>query len=273
MDDELPGGVWRLDPAMGHRLRLQRVRKALEAGDPEAAAQEAEELLDEAPEHPDALFLLGEALLDLGDFELALTTFQQRVALDGGDIDSLLGLGIAAFQNCELQLAVETLREVIRLEGDLAEAHYYLGLALERRPGHSRESLNELMAAYQLSPKRFPLPRDLSHADWQDLVAGAVARLPEKLHPFYSNLPFTIEDLPELDELRRHDPPLPPTIAALHTGEPPEDRDPWDHRPQNIRLFARNLARAPTPEDLIEQLRQALLDEAQHWLGIGPEEL
>jgi len=273
MDDELPGGVWRLDPAMGQGLRLQRVRKALETGDLESAVQEAEELLDEAPRHPEALFLLGEALLELGDYEVALTTFQQRVAIDGGDVSSLLGLGIAAFQICELQLSVETTREVIRLEPDLAEAHYYLGLALERLSGHSGESLNELMAAYQLSPKQFPLPRDLSRADWQDLVAGAVARLPERLHPFYSSLPFTIEDLPTLDELRQHDPPLPPTIAAMHTGEPPEDCDPWEHRPDNIRLFARNLARAPTPEELVDQLRQALLDEAQHWLGIGPEEL
>ncbi|MEM6930325.1 MAG: tetratricopeptide repeat protein [Myxococcota bacterium] len=273
MDDELPGGVWRLDPDLGQGLRLQRVRKSLEAGELEAAVQEAEELLDEAPQHPDALFLLGEALLELGDYELAMTTFQQRVALDGGDVDSLLGLGIAAFQTCDLQLSIETTREVIRLEPELAEAHYYLGLARERVSGQSRASLTELMAAYQLSPKRFPLPRDLSHADWQDLVAGAVARLPEKLHAFYSNLPFTIEDLPELDELRAHDPPLPPTIAALHTGEPTEGKDAWEHRPESIRLFARNLARAPTPDELIDVLRQALLDEAGHWLGISPEEL
>lgn len=273
MDDELPGGVWRLDPMTGVGLRLQRVRKALEQGEVEAAVQEAEELLDEAPDHPEGLLLLGDALLELGDYELALRTFQQRVGIDGGDVDSLLGLGIAAFHVCDLQLSIETTREVIRVEPELAEAHYYLGLALERIPGRSSESLNELMAAYQLSPKRFPLPRDLTQADWQELVAGAVARLPEKLHGFYSDLPFTIEDLPDLDELRRHDPPLPPTIAAMHTGEPPEDQDPFEHRPEMIRLFARNLARAPTPEDLIDQLKQALLDEAQHWLGTSPEEL
>jgi len=273
VDDELPGGVWRLDPTTGQGLRLRRVRKARDAGEFEAAVQEAEELLDDVPQHAEALFLLGEALLELGDYELALEAFRQRVAIDGGDADSLLGLGIAAFQLCDLQQSIETTREVIRLEPDQAEAHYYLGLALERIPGHSRESLNEQMAAYQLSPKRFPLPRDLSHADWQDLVAGAVARLPEKLHAFYSNLPFTIEDLPELEELRTHDPPLPPTIAALHTGEPPEEDDPWEHRPTSTRLFARNLARSPTPEELIDQLRQALLDEAVHWLGIAPEEL
>ena len=273
MDDELPGGVWRLDPDLGQGLRLQRVQKALDSGEIEAAIQEAEELLDEAPAHPEALFLLGEALLELGDFELAKRAFEQRVAIDGGDVDSLLGLGIAAFQTCDLQRSIESTQEVIRLEPDQAEAHYYLGLALERVPGKSRASLNELMAAYQLAPKRFPLPRDLSHADWQDLVAAAVARLPEQLHDFYSNLPFTIEDLPELDELRGHDPPLPPTIAALHTGEPPVDRDPYEHRPVSIRLFARNLARAPTPEELVEQLRQALLDEARHWMGLAPEEL
>ncbi|MEN0061795.1 MAG: tetratricopeptide repeat protein [Myxococcota bacterium] len=273
MDDELPGGVWRLDPDLGQDLRLQRVRKALTDGEFEAAVQEAEELLDEAPQHNEALFLLGEALLELADYELALKTFRQRVAIDGGDVDSLLGLGIAGFQTCDLQLAIETLREIIRMEPDQAEAHYYLGLALERIPGQSRESLNEQMAAYQLSPKRFPLPRDLSHTDWQDLVAAAVARLPERLHAFYSNLPFAIDDLPGLEELQAHDPPLPPTIAALHVGDPPEDGDPWTERPKSIRLFARNLARAPTPEDLIEQLQQALLDEASHWLGLGVEEL
>ena len=61
MDDEVQGG-WRIDDATRQALRLDRVRKALDKSDWPGAVLEVEELLDETPDHPEALFLLAEAL-------------------------------------------------------------------------------------------------------------------------------------------------------------------------------------------------------------------
>ncbi|MBX2798106.1 MAG: tetratricopeptide repeat protein [Myxococcales bacterium] len=272
MDDELPGGVWRVDADTQQSLRLERIRTALDDGAWEEAALEAEELLDEAPQHPEGLFLLGEALLELADFELARACYEQRVRLDGGDSPSLLGLAISAFQSCDLPVAVETAREVVRRQPDNAEAHYYLGLALERQPGRMTEALTELSAAAQLDPDLFPLPMQLRDKDWEEVVGAAVMRLHPRLQTFYKAIHFRLEDLPAVQELRDHDPPLPPTIGAMYVGQPP-DGDPWHELPSAVRLFARNLGRASTPEDLVGQLSRALQEEALDWLGLSLEEL
>jgi tetratricopeptide (TPR) repeat protein len=275
MDDELPGGIWRIDAETRAGLRLKRVRAAIDHGEWEAAILEAEELLDEEPRHPEALFLLGEALLETADFELARAAYEQRVRLDGGDTPALLGLAIASFQTCDLPRAIENAREVARRTPDNAEAHYYLGLALERLPGRAAEALTSLSAASHLDPERFPLPMQLDDEDWQHLVGAAVMRLHPRLRAFYSELQFRLEDLPSLVELQSHEPPLPPTIGALYKGEPPDldTEDPWEHRPEAIRLFARNLARAPSTESLLERLTHALQEEALDWLGVSLDDL
>ena len=271
MDDELPGGVWRVDEATRSDMRLTRIRRALDEGAWERAVVEAEELLDEEPSHPQGLFLLGEALLELADFELARLCYQQRVDLDGGDPASLLGLAISAFQSCDLDVAIETAREVVRRDPGNAEAHYYLGLALERLPGRGSEAMGALSAAAQLEPARYPLPMQLDLESWKEAIHSALDVLPTRLQLFYDGLDFRLEDLPDLEELRAHDPPVPPTVGAMYVGEPPEEAG--TGQPSAIRLFLRNLGRSPTPEDLVEQLAAALTDEALHWLGLPPEAL
>ena len=275
MDDELPGGIWRIDADTRAGLRLQRVRSAIEQGEWETAIVEAEELLDEEPKHPEALFLLGEALLETADFELARAAYEQRVRLDGGDTPALLGLAIASFQTCDLPSAVENAREVARRQPDSGEAHYYLGLALERMPGRAVEALTELTAAAHLDPERFPLPMQLEDADWQSLVSAAVLHLHPRLQALYTAVQFRLEDVPSLVELQTHDPPLAPTIGALYVGEPPEldTEDPWERPPEAIRLFARNLARAPSTEALLERLTHALQEEALDWTGANLDDL
>jgi len=273
MDDELSGGPWRIHTDTRTGLRLERIRGAMSDGEWGTAIVEAEELLDEAPQHPEALFLLAEALLEEGDFELARTAYEQRVRLSGDHTPSLLGLAITAFQTCMLTTAVETAREVVRREPGNAEAHYYLGLALERLPGHGTEGLMSLSAAANLEPERFPLPMQLGEDEWQELVTAAVIRLHPRLREFYTQVQFRLEDLPSLDELRTHDPPLPPTLGALYTGTPPNEQSGWEQLPQTVRLFARNLGRAPSPDDLITQLSLALQEEALEWVGASIEDL
>lgn len=274
-DDGLPDGVWRLDDETRQGMRVSRIREALAEEAYDLAVTEAEELLDEVPAHAEGLFLLGEALLHLADFEIARMCYERRIEVDGGDTSTWLGLAIAAFQSCDLDTAVQHAQRVVQAAPDNAEAHYYLGLGLERMPGRATDAMAHLTAAMQLEPDRFPLPMQLDADDWRRVVYGALNTLHPQLQRFYVGMDFRLEDLPPLEELRANDPPLPPMVGAMYVGDPPalQGDAPATERPEAMRLFTRNLGRSPTEDDLVDQLGMALHDEAVHWLGLTPEDL
>jgi tetratricopeptide (TPR) repeat protein len=271
MDDGVVGGAWSIDPETRTALRLGKIRSAVKECAWNEAILEAEELLDEHPDHPEALFLLGEALLEIGDWELAFEVYDHRVSLDGGDAESLVGLAIACFHLCDLPGATTAAREAVRRDPGNAEAHHTLGLALERSPGRQSEALTELTAAAHLDPARFPLPLRLRPTDWEGLITKAVSSLPPRIQAFYEQIPFRVEELPALDDLKGAWPPLSPTVGALYVGNPPEVEDPFEIRPEAVRLFERNLARAGSMEAITVELANALHDEALDWLGEDPE--
>ncbi|MEQ1570679.1 MAG: tetratricopeptide repeat protein [Myxococcota bacterium] len=269
MDDGVVGGAWSIEPETRTALRLEQVRHAVRECAWSDAILEAEELLDEYPEHPEALFLLGEALLEVGDWELARRVYDHRVGLDGGDTASLVGLAISSFHLCDLPASIEAAREAVRQDSGNAEAHHYLGLALERIPGQQTEALAELTASAHLDPARYPLPLTLRPSEWADVIAQAVDTLPSRIQEFYAKVPFRVESLPDLDELRSVDPPLSPTVGALYVGTPPEE--PSDALPEAVRLFERNLSRAGSVEAITTELAHALHDEALDWMGEDDE--
>ena len=273
MDDEAVTG-WHLPPEQQRALRLQKIRQALDTGDAFGAAGEAEELLDEDPEHTEGLYLLGEAMLAIGDAESAADVYGHYLELvGGGDPNGLLGLAVARFETCDLPGAVEAAREAVRLSPELAGAHYYLGLALERLPGRSGESLASLAAANQLHPAAFPFPLELSERDWDEALAAAVASLLPSLQEFWNGIAVRYLVFPALEELRRTTPPITPTVTGLYEGTPPEEGDPWRERPRSLRLFTGNLSRCNSLDEVIDQIGRTLEHEALDWLGIAPEDL
>lgn len=271
MDDGLAQGAWRIDADTRTAMRLDRVRAASRDCAWRDVILEAEELLDEVPDHPEALGLLGEALLEVSDWELADQVFDHRLSLDGGDPDALSGRAASAFHLADLSTATECAREAIRRDPGNARGHYHLGLALERIPGRGGDAATELMAAAQLDPARFPLPVVVKHAEWEGLIGRAVAQLPGRLQAFYRNVAFRVEDLPDLDELLDHTPPLSPGVGALYVGRPPDA--PFDQPPTAIRLFARNLCRSGSTDAAVVELVHALREEALDWLGLDLESL
>lgn len=274
-DDGLPGGVWRIDDEVREEMRVARIEEALRLEQWDAAVVEAEELLDESPSHPDGLFLLGEALLHVADFELARRCYEQRLALHGAHVESMLGIAVAAFQSCDVDTATAMAQDVVQRAPDLAEAHFYLGLSLEHQPGRATEAWNALAAANQLAPDRFPLPRPLDEEGWRRVIYRALQALHPLLQRFYVGMDFRLEDLPSLEELRAHDIPLPPTVAAMYVGTPPavSAEDTAIERPVAMRLFTRNLGRSLDEDHLVDQLGLALHDEALHWLGMTEQDL
>jgi tetratricopeptide (TPR) repeat protein len=280
MDDALAQGAWQIDPDTRLLLRLDQVRTAMRDGAWREVILEAEELLDESPHHPEALFLLGEALLEIGDWVLAREVYDHRVSLGGDPIQlapALTGLALSSFHLADLPAAIESAREAIRLEAGNAEAHHVLGLALEQTPRRIQEALAELTAASHLDPVQFPLPISLKAAEWREVIERAMATLPAKLQQFYADIPFELEELPDLEELRKSDPPLSPSRTVLAEGTPPdlgaEVEDAFEVRPPSVRLYTRNLGRAGSVDAIVSELTFSLREEALDWLGVEIEDL
>lgn len=272
MDDEVASGVWSLDPDTRLGLRLDRVREAVGEADWPMVVAEAEELLDEAPDHPEALGLLATALLELGDAESASEAFEDHIRAAGPDALMLSGLAIARFEACDIMGSIEAAREAVRLDGSLAESHYTLGLSLDRM-GDGAEAAQCFAIARMLDPAAYPLPMELTTADVQSALAAALATAHPDIAEFWAEVPVRIEEEPSLAELTASPPPLPPTVAGLYAGNPPADPASMHRRPTALRLFRKNLARCATTEEVIEQLAQVLRQEALDWLGLPPERL
>lgn len=269
MDDDLPAGIWSIDPDTRGALRLERAHRFFRGDDWVEAIIELEELLDEEPDHVEALFLLGEASLECGESALARHAYERVVALTGGDATSLLGLAISRFDTCDLIGAVEAARASIRSDPSRAEAHWYLGLALERLPQGTTEAMTALTAAHQLDPGRFPTRLRIDDRTWMALISEAMDALPPALQALWQDIPIRIEDWPALDELRAQEPPIPPTVACLYLGTPPADEDPFEVRPEALRLFRRNLERAADLPEVVERIGSALQSEGMDWLGVS----
>lgn len=266
MDDDVPLGTWAIDPEVRASLRIDKVRRAADQGDWAEVALEAEELLDEQPDHPEALFLLGEALLELGQPEVAVEAYTQRARVGDEQPEVLLGLGIATYEVCEVERSIECLREVVRQVPDHAEAHFTLGLALEAL-GRDAAAAAAFQAAALLQPDAYPSPMQLQAAEWRTALKEAVASLDPEQQAVLDGVGVELLDRPDLDELRGHTPPLPPSIAAMLDGDPGDDPELVEH-PTGLRVFTRVLARQPTYDDLVHALTQALHIETADWLGL-----
>lgn len=268
MDDAVPG-TWQLDPDTRLGLRLKRLRSSLEEGAFGEAVLEAEELLDEEPDYPDALYLLGEALLDGGDPEGAVMAFSRHVQLVGDDTESLLRLGLARYEICDLPGAEEATREVVRRRPDYALGQYQLSLIFEAQE-RKTESLSALMLANRLEPSTFPLPNLWTAEQWQEAIADAVVLLHPRLRRLWADVPMHLLESPSLEELCQADPPLSPrTVGMIHAPQGPTEVD----RPQSMRFFQRNLNKAADYEELVDWVTTALEHEACAWLGLAPEDL
>jgi len=275
MDDEIQQG-WTLDPETRTLMRLDHLRKLIETMAWHAAALEAEELLDETPDHVEAMELLAKAQLGMMDAEGAVLTWEQVHLLDPSPRpDRLAGMAMARFDTCDLVGAVEAARESVRLDPGLAEAHFVLGLALERLPGRSVQAATALIAANRLDPLAYPFPVRLDAKGWEQALTTAMLQVPDPVRELWEGVPVRLPPHPDLEMLRSNQPPLSPRIPGMFQGHPPSMaaepvEDPWSHKPDGLLLFTQNLARVHSLDELVERLADILEQEAMVWVGEDP---
>lgn len=220
--------------------------------------------------------LEGTAFNQLGDSRAALVSLDGALPLLGDDVDVLLERGIALFELSRFDEARAQLSAVLAIDADEAWAHHYLGLIAERS-GDTKAAERHMSRARKLAPDDFPPPVRMSAEEFDRAVEDALAKLPEKVSRYLSNVAIAVDEVPADEDLLGSDPPLSPTILGVFRGSPWRDKgsfDPWAHFPSSIVLYQRNLERcARDRDDLIEQIGITLIHEVGHFLGLDEEQL
>jgi predicted Zn-dependent protease with MMP-like domain len=115
----------------------------------------------------------------------------------------------------------------------------------------------------------------LRDADLRQMVMEILEELPDDLQEAVENVVIHIEDRPSGSLLRDH-PDLDPRILGLYIGVPLSRQSVFGgfYFPAQIYLYRANIARyARHPRRLREQLRETLLHEIGHHLGLDEEDL
>ena len=262
--------------------RFDAAATALQDGDAERALSLARKGAKQArregddPLAADLLWLQGAALLELADAPAAMAALDEALRLAPDHLDAALDRAEALFELCRIDEARAAATALATQAPGEARAHHLLGLLAERR-GDWPEADRRLARARKLDPEGFPRPVKLSRRDFDAAVERALDAIPEVVRRYLSNVPVTVEDLPADHDLVESDPPLPPTILGLFRGAPYGQKlsaDPWSHLPSSIVLYQRNLERAATSRDeLEEEIATTLVHEVGHFLGLDEDEL
>ncbi len=141
-----------LDPAL-HEARYALIDTMMKRRNFDDAAAELRRLLVSSPKEARAHELLANVLLELGDSKAAVASYQSTI--DAGGENGALLMKLARLQLERLGLvgpAAKTLRRAVKLDPKLAEARYYLGLALKDL-GRNAEAKGEFRQYLTLAPQ------------------------------------------------------------------------------------------------------------------------
>ncbi|HJN75272.1 MAG TPA: tetratricopeptide repeat protein [Myxococcota bacterium] len=265
---------WQLDLAEIGALRLQHARRAFNDRDPVLALVEAEELLEEEPDNLDALMIVADAALDLGDPVVSRAAFLQAIDLGATAALVFSGLAVTCYELTDLEGCIEASNRALEVEPDLAEAWYYKGIALDQL-GLADEATQALRQAMFHDPQGFPMPTAMSTEDIEALLGEALSCMPPELAEWYRRVRFEVHRYPDLRQLRDSDMPLSPSSPALYHGTPsPERQDPWQTLPDRVDVYVGNLERAAAlGANPAQLLAASLRNEALDWLGLPDDGL
>jgi predicted Zn-dependent protease with MMP-like domain len=116
----------------------------------------------------------------------------------------------------------------------------------------------------------------MNRAEFEQLVADALTRIPRRFRDALTNLVIVVEDEPSVDLLQEMEIEPPDTLLGLYQGTPLTERR-WDHGntlPDRILLFQGPLERESEGEDdLVIAIGETLIHEVGHYFGMSEEQI
>lgn len=253
---------------------VEHVWDLLDEGQIASARAALDALFARRPGHPDLKVVDAAVALDEGDAARALATL--RGAERSADPALFFHLRAAAhFELVEIAAARDDARRALAVSPDAAETHALLARALELL-GDAEGAEDHTRLAFEIDPERFPLPLEVSDAEFDALVESSLRELPAEVAKHLSELPVLVEPLPDPVVLRAEQPPISPDVLGLFVGRHLLDRSHSDlpGAPGAIYLFRRNLLRACADrEELAREVRITVQHEVGHLLGLDEDDL
>lgn len=272
LDVDLVGvgaGAWNIDPLALASLRLEKASQALARGDADLALVEAEELLESAPNSVEALAVVAESALMLGDAMLALAALATLEVAGDDSAKFWCDLSRARFLAADLEGSLRAARAATERAPDMGDAWLQQALSLERLGRPSAAALAWQHAA-TVDAERFSLPPVIAEDVWQSSLDQALLALPQPVQAFYLRVPIAWAAFADVADLVAVQPPLSPLLDGMYSGTPPSDpEDRGESLPDCVRLFRGNLRLpASNATQLTARIHATLVNEAADWLGL-----
>ena len=141
-----------LNPALGV-ARLSLARVYLDMARPARAREELTLLLEQAPDQPPVLSLLGEAERQLGNHVRAIELNRQALQADASFAQARYYLGLALLDNGRTADAIAELQAVVKSGANPAESNLALGTAY-LAAGRTTDAIAALRESARLDPSR-----------------------------------------------------------------------------------------------------------------------
>jgi len=256
---------------------LHAAEHALAEGRPVDAEQICRKVVDKAPQHADAQYLLAESLRLQGRIEECELTYRACVLSHPEHSESWAALASMLFEQVRWEEARRAANRSLREDPYNPEAAFVRGALRERRDDYAGAH-RDFLRAWKSSPRDWPLPIPLDDEVLETVVEEAIHLLHPTLRDYLANVAIILEDYPAEEVLLQYDPPAAATgLLGYFSGASLMERsvaNPWSNLPSAIVIYRRNIERmATTKEEIIEQLCITFFLEVGHFLGLSEEDL
>ena len=173
-----------------------------------------------------------------------------------------------ALEKADFQAGLASADRAIALEPDFADAYHARGAALTLL-GRLEEADRAFKRAAQLDPDVYFVPSRLRSEEFDRAVEEALALIPDPFRRHLENVEVAVEEVPARELIEEG---LGSDLLGLYQGDTILAGD-WS-LPDRIILYQRSLENvSPDRETLIREIRDTVLHEVGHHLGMEEEAL
>ena len=263
------------DDVHGGRPLLEDLAKRLHKGEvPDAGAGAPK---DEAREIAEDFAV--EVWLTLSDVRASdhdpygsLAAADAAVALAPDDAMARVARACALFDLCRVDDAEKLVAQALDRDPKNADAWWLRGRIHTLRKDHDKAN-KAFERAVALDGERFQPPYRIDEDAFARAIEEAMAELPEQVKGAMKNVDVIVEDVPDVEVLKKSDPPLSPSAVGLFDPEPlMQNAGPG--QPVRIFLYRKNLEiTCASEEEMVDEIGVTLLHEIGHHLGLDEDDL
>jgi predicted Zn-dependent protease with MMP-like domain len=252
------------DDVIGARPHLEGVLARLDKGEkPDVADEGHNDFVVEL------LLTLSDARAADHDPKGALELAERAAKAAPDDPMARVALGAALFDMCRLDEADKAVAGAVDRDNRCADAYWLRGRVLTARGDHDAAD-KAFARAIQIDSERFQKPFRVTEDAFAKLMEESLEELPQQVRDFLKNVAIIVEDVPDVDEMKKLDPPLSPGSLGLFSADQAGNMQ----MPTRITLFRKNLEIACGDEDQMrDEVSTTLVHEVGHYLGLDEDDL